>query len=82
MRKHDPAGAGTGNIGNGTAGAKTVLTEESAQVETDVPRDGQAPLNPQIVKSASGDCSVSIRSCCRCMPISPCLRCWDGDSPL
>ena len=36
--KHDPAGAGTGNIRNGTR-AKTVLTEATGQVEIDVPRD-------------------------------------------
>src|SRR3954447_2386311 len=36
--KHDPAGAGTGNIGNGTGG-KTVLTEASGLVGIDVPRD-------------------------------------------
>jgi hypothetical protein len=36
--KHDPAGAGTGNIRNGTRG-KTVLTEASGPVEIEVPRD-------------------------------------------
>src|ERR671926_1342877 len=36
--KHDPAGAGTGNIRNG-ARAKTVLTEHSGPVEIEVPRD-------------------------------------------
>src|SRR5947209_19002535 len=36
--KHDPAGAGTGNIRNGTRG-KSVLTEASGQVDIDVPRD-------------------------------------------
>src|SRR5215468_12453051 len=36
--KHDPAGAGTGNIRNGTR-SKTVLTEHSGQVEIEVPRD-------------------------------------------
>ena len=35
--KHDPAGAGTGNIRNGTR-AKTVLTESTGHVEIDVPR--------------------------------------------
>src|SRR6478672_7095925 len=34
--KHDPDGAGTGNIRNGTRG-KTVLTEGSGQVEIEVP---------------------------------------------
>jgi transposase-like protein len=35
--KHGPAGAGTGNIRNGTR-SKTVLTEASGHVEVDVPR--------------------------------------------
>src|SRR5882762_7135770 len=47
--KHDPAGAGTGNIRNGTR-AKTVLTEASGQVGIDVPRDRAATFEPQIVK--------------------------------
>ena len=36
--KHDPPGAGPGNIRNGTR-AKTVLTERTGHVEIDVPRD-------------------------------------------
>src|SRR6478752_190259 len=47
--KHDPAGAGTGNIRNGTR-SKTVLTENTGQVEIDVPRDRAATFEPQIVK--------------------------------
>src|SRR5712672_532994 len=47
--KHDPAGAGTGNIRNGTRG-KTVLTEASGHVEIDVPRDRAGTFEPQIVK--------------------------------
>jgi transposase-like protein len=47
--KHDPAGAGTGNIRNGTRG-KTVLTDASGHVEIDVPRDRQGTFEPQIVK--------------------------------
>ena len=47
--KHDPAGAGTGNIRNGTRG-KTVLTEASGQVEIEVPRDRAGTFEPQIVK--------------------------------
>jgi putative transposase len=47
--KHDPAGAGTGNIRNGTR-AKTVLTEHSGPVEIDVPRDRASSFEPQIVK--------------------------------
>ena len=46
--KHDPAGAGTGNIRNGTR-PKTVLTEASGQVEIDVPRDRAGTFEPQIV---------------------------------
>jgi putative transposase len=47
--KHDPAGAGTGNIRNGTRG-KTVLTEASGHVEIGVPRDRAGTFTPQIVK--------------------------------
>jgi len=47
--KHDPAGAGTGNIRNGTRG-KTVLTEASGHVEIDVPRDRAGTFEPRIVK--------------------------------
>jgi Transposase, Mutator family len=47
--KHDPPGAGTGNIRNGTR-AKTVLTEASGQVEIEVPRDRAGTFSPQIVK--------------------------------
>jgi len=47
--KHDRAGAGSGNIRNGTR-AKTVLTEATGQVEVDVPRDRAGTFEPQIVK--------------------------------
>ena len=47
--KHDPAGAGTGNIRNGTR-AKTVLTDTTGHVEIDVPRDRAATFEPQIVR--------------------------------
>src|ERR1700744_522779 len=47
--KHDPAGAGTGNIRNGTR-AKTVLTESAGHVEIEVPRDRAGTFEPQIVK--------------------------------
>jgi len=47
--KHDPPGAGTGNIRNGTR-AKTVLTDTTGQVEIEVPRDRAATFEPQIVK--------------------------------
>ena len=47
--KHDPPGAGTGNVGNGTRG-KTVLTENTGQVEIEVPRDRAGTFEPQIVK--------------------------------
>jgi putative transposase len=47
--KHDPAGAGAGNIRNGTR-TKTVLTEASGPVEIDVPRDRAGTFEPQIVK--------------------------------
>jgi len=47
--KHDPAGAGTGNVRNGSR-AKTVLTEASGHVEVEVPRDRAGTFEPQIVK--------------------------------
>jgi putative transposase len=47
--KHDPLGAGTGNIRNGTR-AKTVLTDTTGAVEIEVPRDRAATFEPQIVK--------------------------------
>src|SRR5207245_10694595 len=47
--KHDPTGAGTGNIRNGTR-SKTVLTDASGHVEIDVPRDRAGTFEPQIVK--------------------------------
>jgi putative transposase len=47
--KHDPAGAGSGNVRNGTR-SKTVLTEASGQVEIEVPRDRAGTFEPQIVK--------------------------------
>jgi transposase-like protein len=47
--KHDPPGAGTGNIRNGTR-AKTVLTDTTGHVEIDVPRDRAATFEPQIVR--------------------------------
>src|SRR6266702_4451027 len=47
--KHDPAGAGSGKIRNGTR-AKTVLTEATGQVEIDVPRDRAGTFEPQIVR--------------------------------
>jgi len=47
--KHDPVGAGTGNIRNGSRG-KTVLSEASGPVEIEVPRDRAGTFEPQIVK--------------------------------
>jgi putative transposase len=47
--KHDPVGAGTGNIRNGTR-SKTVLTENTGEVEIEVPRDRAGTFEPQIVK--------------------------------
>ncbi len=48
-KKHDPPGAGTGNVRNGTR-SKTVLTDTTGSVEIDVPRDRAATFEPQIVK--------------------------------
>ena len=50
--KHDPAGAGTGNIRNGTR-AKTVLTETTGAVEIDVPRDRAAHVRTADRQEAS-----------------------------
>jgi putative transposase len=47
--KHDPAGAGRGNIRNGTR-AKTVLTESTGHVEIEVPRDRAGTFEPQLVR--------------------------------
>jgi putative transposase len=47
--KHDPVGAGTGNIRNGTR-SKTVITEHSGPVGIEVPRDRASMFEPQIVK--------------------------------
>src|SRR3954453_11240132 len=47
--KHDPAGAGPGNVRNGTR-AKTVLTEHAVPIEGAVPRDRSSTFEPQIVK--------------------------------
>ncbi|MFE9919995.1 IS256 family transposase [Micromonospora sp. NPDC005553] len=47
--KHEPDGAGAGNIRNGTR-AKTVLTDSTGPVQIDVPRDRAGTFEPQIVK--------------------------------
>jgi len=47
--KHHSAGAGTGNIRNGTR-AKSVLTENTGQVDIEVPRDRAGTFEPQIVR--------------------------------
>src|SRR6201989_1805773 len=47
--KHDPAGAGSGNIRNGTR-TKQVLTEATGHVDIDVPRDRAGTFEPQIVR--------------------------------
>jgi hypothetical protein len=61
--KHDPAGAGTGNIRNGTR-AKTVLTEHSGSVEIEVPRIGRVASSRRSSRSGSGGSTVSTRWCC------------------
>ena len=65
--KHDPAGAGTGNIRNGTRG-KTVLTENTGQVEIEVPLIGPEPSSHRSSRSGSAGSTVSMRSCSRSMP--------------
>jgi transposase-like protein len=47
--KHDPAGAGSSNIRNGTR-TKTVLTDTTGPVTIDVPRDRAGTFEPQIVR--------------------------------
>src|SRR6195952_3528811 len=47
--RHDPAGAGSGNVRNGTR-PKTVLTENTGEVDIQVPRDRAGTFEPQIVK--------------------------------
>src|SRR4051794_36789519 len=47
--KSDPAGAGSGNIRNGSR-SKTVLTDATGHVAIDVPRDRAGTFEPQIVK--------------------------------
>jgi putative transposase len=46
--KHDPTGAGTSSIRNGT-GTKTVLTEASGHLEVDVPATART-FEPQTLK--------------------------------
>ncbi len=47
--KHDQAGAGSGNVRNGTR-SKTVLTDTTGPVQIDVPRDRAGTFTPQIVR--------------------------------
>jgi putative transposase len=47
--KHDPAGAGAGNVRNGTR-SKTVLTDATGHVGIAVPRDRAGTFEPQIVR--------------------------------
>jgi putative transposase len=47
--KHDQAGAGSGNVRNGTR-SKTVLTEANGPVQIEVPRDRAGTFEPQIVR--------------------------------
>ncbi|NJP35891.1 IS256 family transposase [Micromonospora thermarum] len=47
--KNDPAGAGSGNVRNGTR-PKTVLTDSTGPVQIDVPRDRAGTFAPQIVR--------------------------------
>jgi transposase-like protein len=64
--KHDPVGAGSGNIRNGTR-AKTVLTENTGPVAIEVPGDRAGTFEPQIVKKRQRRLSGSTRSSCRCV---------------
>lgn len=64
--KHDPAGAGAGNIRNGTR-SKTVFTESSGPVEIDVPWDRADTFEPQIVKKRQRRLSGVDEVVLRCM---------------
>ena len=65
--KHDPAGAGTGNIRNGTRG-KTVLTEASGQSRSRCRAIGRGRSSRRSCASGNAGSTVSMRSCCRSMP--------------
>jgi hypothetical protein len=67
FEKHDPAGAGSGNIRNGTR-PKTVLSEHSGPVAMMCHGTGPARSSRRSFASGSGDCPAWTRSCCRCMP--------------
>ncbi|MEU1812355.1 IS256 family transposase [Micromonospora aurantiaca (nom. illeg.)] len=47
--KHEQAGAGSGNVRNGSR-SKTVLTDATGPVQIDVPRDRAGTFEPQIVR--------------------------------
>jgi transposase-like protein len=65
--KHDPAGAGTGNVRNGSR-SKTVLTEATGHVQIDVPRDRAGTFEPQIVRKRQRRLSGVDEIGSRCMP--------------
>jgi transposase-like protein len=63
--KHDPAGIGADNIGNG-ARSKTVLSANTGPVEIDVPRDRGGPSSRRSSRNVSAGWARSTRSSCRC----------------
>src|SRR6476646_7747698 len=65
--KHDPAGAGTGNIRNGTR-TKTVLTDTTALWNSTSPAIAPRRLSPRSSRNASAAWPGSMRSCYRCTP--------------
>ena len=65
--KHDPAGAGSGNIRNGIR-AKSVLTEATGTVEIEVPRDRAGTCELQIVRKRQRRLTGVDEWCCRCTP--------------
>ncbi len=73
FEKHDPAGAGTGNIRNGTQ-AKSVLTESSGHVEIDARGIGPGASNRRPSASGSDVSRASMRSA-RTSPRSTARRC-------
>ena len=64
--RHDPAGAGAGNVRNGTR-SKTVLTDATGHVAIDVPWDRAGTSRRRSSANASDACPVWLRSCCGCM---------------
>ena len=66
--KHDPPGAGTDNIRNGTRAKNGVDRAPPALWSSRCHETGPRHLNPRSSRSASGGYLGSMRWCSRCMP--------------